>query len=123
MDTGVNAGVPLQNLRFLAPDEYYKWAVSENPVTHRITGGESLADVVVRLEPVVLELERLRKPVLVISHLSAIQVLLSYFRGVPLRNAPKIHVPMHSVVELVPQLYGWTERLWFIGPTLTKDLE
>jgi len=81
METGICLGVPLQYLPSQFPDEYARWATAPNRATHRITGGESLTDVVQRLTPFVIEMERCRRPVLVCSHLSTLQVLLAYFKG------------------------------------------
>jgi 6-phosphofructo-2-kinase len=64
-----------------------------------------------RLSPFIIEAERQRRPVLVVGHLSSLQVLLAYFRGVPVDDCPRISVPMHAVVELMPHQYGWIERL------------
>ena len=108
METGICQGIPLQFLESQFPgayvrwalmhmtchpceptvaprnaDEYARWSAAPNRAAHRITGGESLMDVVARLSPVVIEIERSRSPVLVVSHLSTLQVLLAYFQGVP----------------------------------------
>ena len=46
-----------------------------SPYTARLPGGESLKDVIRRLEPFVVdEVERQRSPVIVVSHLSTLQV-------------------------------------------------
>lgn len=110
MDTGIYAGVPLQSLESFAPQEYNVWKRAPDPVSHRITGGESIADVVNRLEPVVIELERQRRPVMIITHLSVVQILLAYFRNLPLRDCIDLDIPPHTVVELEPHQYGWHER-------------
>eukprot|EP01138_Halocafeteria_seosinensis_P007966 gb/GECG01008139.1/.p1 GENE.gb/GECG01008139.1/~~gb/GECG01008139.1/.p1 ORF type:complete len:625 (+),score=67.18 gb/GECG01008139.1/:1-1875(+) len=111
MDTGMYAGVPLQQLHDAAPEEWEAWASSKNRVAHRITGGESINDVMVRLEPLVVESEREKNPVVIITHLSTIQVLLSYFRGVPLEDCVSVAVPQHSMVEIIPTNYGYLETL------------
>jgi broad specificity phosphatase PhoE len=58
-----------------------------------VLGGESIVDVVMRLQPFVIELERQRRPVLVVSHLSTLQVLLAYFKGVPLAECVDLPFP------------------------------
>jgi hypothetical protein len=75
METGICLGVPLKYLRSQFPAEWEKWMSSTDRVRHRIAGGaESLLDVVARLAPVVIEIERCRRPVVVVSHLSTLQV-------------------------------------------------
>lgn len=63
--------------------------------------------MVVRLAPLVVELERCRRPVVVVSHLSTLQVLLAYFRGAPLEDCASFEVPADTVIELQPHNYGW----------------
>ena len=49
-------------------------------------------------------------PVLVVSHLSVIQTLLSYFRHTPVKNSSSIEVPMHTLIKVTPVGGGgWTE--------------
>ena len=67
-------------------------------------------DVVQRLTPFVIEMERCRRPVLVCSHLSTLQVLLAYFKGVPLQDCVTLDFPMNAVIEFTPHQYGWLER-------------
>jgi broad specificity phosphatase PhoE len=77
---------------------------------HRFPGGESYQDVVTRLESIIIEIEQQLAPVVVVSHVSVIQVLLSYFRQTPVDDCTKIEVPMHTVIELRPLLGGgWQE--------------
>ena len=91
------------------PDEYERWRSAPDRATHRIPGGESLVDVVNRLAPVVVEMERCRRPVLVVSHLSTLQVLLSYFNGTPVGDCLSLDFPMNTVIEFAPHQYGWLE--------------
>ena len=38
------------------------------------------------------------------------QVLLAYFKGVPLEECVNLEMPMNTVVEFLPHQYGWLER-------------
>jgi len=89
------------------PEEYAKW--KEDPFRYRFPGGESYMDLCHRLSSLVLELERTRKPVVVISHQSTLQALYAYFRAVPVRKAPGVDLQRHSVIVLTPHNYGWKE--------------
>lgn len=53
-------------------------ARDENKFTYRYPRGESYEDLVARLEPVIMELER-QGNVLVVSHQAVIRCLLAYF--------------------------------------------
>lgn len=63
-----------------------------------------------RLDPLVVELERDTQPLLVVTHLSTLQLLYGYFTGVPCAEIPFIRLPPHTVIELRPTIYGWKER-------------
>lgn len=67
----INADGPLQQAY---PDDFANR--DEDKFNYRYRGGESYRDVVVRLEPVIMELER-QENVVVIGHQVGIPVLLS----------------------------------------------
>ena len=49
-------------------------------------------------------------PVLVVSHVSVIQTLLSYFRNSSVKDSFSIEVPMHTLIKITPVGGGgWTE--------------
>ena len=86
------------------PEEYAEW--SRDPFRYRFPGGESLVDLNRRLSDVVLEIERVKEPVVVVSHLSTVQSLVAYFTGQNPKDTPYIAIPQHSVVKLTPSVYG-----------------
>lgn len=89
-----------------------------NKATWRYPGGESYLDVKKRLEPVIFELERQRKPVLVCAHRAVIRCLYSYFCGIPITKAPFLPVPLHTALVLTPTSHGWTETRTPIEPSV-----
>lgn len=95
-----------------------------SPYTAKLPGGESLRDVVSRLEPFVVDrIERERSPVVIVSHLSTLQVLYQYFVGTS-SNLPfwKLNIPRGSVIQLVPHLFGFEERRFSFGPETLDHL-
>ena len=58
----------------------------------------------------VVELERIRAPVVVVSHVSTLQVLYAYFRAIPVADAPDVDIPLNTVIDFTPHQYGWIER-------------
>jgi len=49
-------------------------------------------------------------PAVVVSHVSVLQVLVSYFRSTPVAECTGIEVPMHTVLKFVPlRGGGWLE--------------
>ena len=89
------------------------WAARERDKFHFRypgAGGESYRDVIDRLRPIIIELERQRRSVLVVSHLAVQRCLYAYFTGVPMEQIPYIKLPQHVVVELEPGAHGTKVR-------------
>lgn len=71
-------------------------------------GGESYMDLVERLKPMIIELERQRTDVLVVSHQAITRVLLSYFLDtLDQSNCCHFEVPHNLLAELTPTAYGY----------------
>jgi len=73
-------------------------------------GGESYADVIQRIRPIIVELERQRRSVLVVSHLAVQRCLYGYFMGTAMSEIPYLDLPKHVVIELTPGPFGTTEK-------------
>lgn len=63
-------------------------------------------DVIERLRPMIIELERKRKDVLLVTHRVVIRTLLSYFLGLSLADLVHLDIPLHMVYRLRPMPYG-----------------
>ena len=74
---------------------------SPHTLTCSYPRGESYRDVVVRLEPVIMELER-QNNVLVVCHQAVMRCLLSYFLDTKASDMPYMQVPLHTVFKLTP---------------------
>lgn len=107
LDTGILNGMSLEEIKRKFPDEWTAW--QKDPFHYRLPGGESYADVVNRLDPFVVELEQADKPILVVSHISTLQVLYAYFVDCPVEQSPNLGFPLHTVIELIPHNYGWKQ--------------
>ncbi|CAG2063872.1 unnamed protein product [Timema podura] len=73
--------------------------------TYRYPRGESYEDLVARLEPVIMELER-QGNVLVVSHQAVLRCLLAYFLDKSADELPYLQVPLHTIIKLTPVAYG-----------------
>jgi len=71
--------------------------------------------VIRRLDPTIIELERQRRPVLVIAHNAVIRSLYGYFMDTPVERVPHTAVPLHTVLELTPRAYGVHEERFRLG--------
>jgi 6-phosphofructo-2-kinase len=65
-------------------------------------GGEGYVDVINRLRPVIIELERMRDPVLIITHRAVARVLLAYFRTLSRESLADINVPLGAIYSVEP---------------------
>ncbi|XP_028853563.1 6-phosphofructo-2-kinase/fructose-2,6-bisphosphatase 4-like isoform X2 [Denticeps clupeoides] len=72
---------------------------------YRYPKGESYEDLVQRLEPVIMELER-QENVLVICHQAVMRCLLAYFLDKSAEELPYLKCPLHAVLKLTPVAYG-----------------
>lgn len=72
---------------------------------YRYPRGESYKDVVDRLEPLIVDLER-EDHVLVVAHQAVCRCLLAYFQNIPTNALPKelpfLEVPLHTVLKVTP---------------------
>ncbi|OZJ03453.1 hypothetical protein BZG36_02737 [Bifiguratus adelaidae] len=89
------------------PDEEAK--AQKDPYRHRYPRAESYHDLAVRVEPVILELEREKNDVLIIAHESTIRCLYAYLMDRPAEDIPKIVIPRNYLIEIVPSAYGCKE--------------
>merc|ERR1712070_1279463 len=69
-------------------------------------GGESYVDVIHRLGPVILELERSHSSLLVISHLAVQRCIFGYFATTKMDDIPHLDLEMHTLFELTPSPHG-----------------
>ena len=69
-------------------------------------GGESYLDVIGRLRPLIIEMERERSSALIISHLAVQRCIYAYFTGSKLEDVPYLDLRQHVVIELQIGPYG-----------------
>ncbi|KAI8852675.1 6-phosphofructo-2-kinase-domain-containing protein [Chytridium lagenaria] len=83
-------------------------------------GGESYSDVIERLRPVIVELERMESDTLIVSHQVVMRTLLAYFCGLPLEEMTHLGLqPTPYGADLIK--YEWnpiTDEFDVVGTTL-----
>ena len=114
IDAGVCDGLTYREIKERLPEEYA--ARAQDKLRYRYPRGESYVDVIQRLEPVIIELERQRAPVLVIAHQAVLRALYGYFLDQPPEAVPHLSIPLHTVIELAPKAYLCEERRVALGP-------
>ncbi|XP_072026219.1 6-phosphofructo-2-kinase/fructose-2,6-bisphosphatase 1-like isoform X2 [Amphiura filiformis] len=103
LDAGVCDGLTYEDIQSQHPEEF---ALRDQDKYHyRYPMGESYQDLVARLEPVIMELER-QKNVLVICHQGVMRCLLAYFLDKNSDELPYLKCPLHTVIKLTPVAYG-----------------
>lgn len=95
---------PFDEVEKRDPVFYAKWRA--NRLRARFPGGESYYDVMTRSESCLLDIEMSTRPVLCVSHITCLQVLLSYYQGTPIEEAWDSAIPEHRVFEVTPTLGG-----------------
>jgi broad specificity phosphatase PhoE len=108
IDAGVCDGLTYEEIKQRMPDEFA--ARADDKFRYRYPRGESYADVIQRLEPVIVELEGLRSPVLIVGHQAALRALYGYLIGKPQGECPYLSVPLHTVIQLTPTESGYAEK-------------
>ena len=119
IDAGICDGMSYAQIQERLPDEYA--ARRRDKFTYRYPRGESYQDIILRLDPVIIELERTRKPVLAIAHNAVLRALYAYFSGVPRERCPYLSIPLHTVIELTPHAYGCHETRMPLEPVLESS--
>jgi broad specificity phosphatase PhoE/predicted kinase len=114
IDAGICDGMSYEQIRQQLPDEYE--ARRRDKFHYRYPRGESYQDLIQRLEPVIIELERTRKPVLVIAHNAIARALYAYFQGIAPDKCPHLAIPLHTVIRLQPHAYGCHETRTTLEP-------
>jgi 6-phosphofructo-2-kinase / fructose-2,6-biphosphatase 1 len=105
IDAGVCDGMTYEEIAEKFPEEFARR--DDDKYNYRYPGGESYRDLVARLEPVIMELERTTAPVLVIAHQALLRCLLAYFLDKRSEELPYISVPLHTVFKLTPGGHGY----------------
>uniref|UniRef100_A0A8C2HY60 6-phosphofructo-2-kinase/fructose-2,6-bisphosphatase 2 n=1 Tax=Cyprinus carpio TaxID=7962 RepID=A0A8C2HY60_CYPCA len=103
IDAGICEEMTYEKIKETYPEEYS--LRDQDKYHYRYPGGESYQDLVQRLEPVIMELER-QGNVLVICHQAVMRCLLAYFLDKSADDLPYLKCPLHAVLKLTPVAYG-----------------
>lgn len=109
LNGGICDGMSYDEIASSMPDEFQ--ARQDDKLRYRYPRGESYEDVIRRVEPVIIELERQRKPVLVVAHRAILRCLYAYFKDNFTREeVPHVNMPLNVVFKLKPGPYGTSEE-------------
>lgn len=108
IDAGVCEGLTYKEVKEKHPE--VSAARHADKLRYRYPGGESYVDVITRLEPVILELERQRGPVLIVGHNAVIRAIYAYYMGLKPEQCTSLDIPLHTVFKLTTRAYGAEEK-------------
>ncbi|KAE8292858.1 Inter-alpha-trypsin inhibitor heavy chain H6 [Larimichthys crocea] len=112
IDAGVCEELTYEEIQENFPEEFA--LRDQDKYRYRYPKGESYEDLVHRLEPVIMELER-QENVLVVCHQAIMRCLLAYFLDKPADELPYLRCPLHTVLKLTPIAYGCKVEPFFLN--------
>lgn len=93
----------VEEIKAKYPDEYEVHIA--NPYHHRYPRSESYHDLAVRLEPLIMEMERNEDDLLIIAHESVLRVLYGYLMACTVNDIPFLKFPKDEILEIAPGAY------------------
>lgn len=107
LDAGVCDGMTYEEIETKYPEDFA--ARDEDKYNYRYRGGESYADVVNRVEAVIMELER-QENIMIVTHQATLRCIYAYYMSSPQNASPWMEVPLHTLIKLTPRPYGTDEE-------------
>jgi broad specificity phosphatase PhoE len=115
-------GMTYQQIKTLLPDEFK--AREKNKLHYRYpNGGESYVDLIERLKPLIIELERETSDVLVVAHNAVVRTIIGYFMDTSSEDLPFLEVPLHQLICLTPTPFGCEVKHFNLDIQLGNSLE
>jgi broad specificity phosphatase PhoE len=93
-------GMTYEEIEERFPEEWERRNVDK--LAYRYPRGESYLDVIARLEPMIIEMERHQEPLLIIAHQAVLRIICAFYMGHSRAEAPHLSFPLNTVIELVP---------------------
>lgn len=100
INVGICDGMTYGEVENTTPEEFK--ARNIDKLRYRYPRGESYEDVIRRLEPVIIELERQQKPIFVVGHRAVLRCLYGYLMDKTREEVPHLSIPLHTVIKLEP---------------------
>ncbi|KAG6837144.1 hypothetical protein H0H93_014049 [Arthromyces matolae] len=104
INPGIWDGLSPEQAKKYYPEDWDRFL--KDPYSFRAPRAESYHDLSVRLDPVLIELEKEQEDLLIIGHASVIRCMLAYLIGLPASEIPAIEIARGDLIEVVPASYG-----------------
>ncbi|CAO3669974.1 unnamed protein product [Rhizopus stolonifer] len=112
INSGSREGMTYEEIKESYPHEFEERHKNKLFYRYPGMGGESYMDVIHRLQPMIIELERMSQSCLIITHRVVLRILLGYLLEWSQTQMPHMLVPIHTVYELRPKPYGVELTIW-----------
>ncbi|KAH6721722.1 fructose-bisphosphatase [Leptodontidium sp. 2 PMI_412] len=109
LDSGVCDNMTYAEIKEEYPEDFE--ARDQDKYNYRYRGGESYRDVVIRLEPIIMELER-SENILIVTHQAILRCIYAYFMNEDQEKSPWLNVPLHTLIKLTPRAYGTDRQVY-----------
>eukprot|EP00596_Hydrurales_sp_CCMP1899_P002298 CAMPEP_0119035422 /NCGR_PEP_ID=MMETSP1177-20130426/2404_1 /TAXON_ID=2985 /ORGANISM="Ochromonas sp, Strain CCMP1899" /LENGTH=503 /DNA_ID=CAMNT_0006993635 /DNA_START=129 /DNA_END=1640 /DNA_ORIENTATION=- len=105
---GACDGMTYEEIEEQFPEEFERR--EQDKLAYRYPRGESYLDVIARLEPIIMEMERHREPLLIVGHQGILRIIYAFYMGLSRAEAPYVSVPLNCVLQLVPTAFSCAEK-------------
>ncbi len=100
-------GMTYEEIEGAHPEEFARRAADK--LAYRYPRGESYLDVIARLEPIIIEMERHREPLLIVGHQGVLRIIYAFYMGKSRAETPYVSIPLHTVIHLQPSAFACKE--------------
>ena len=112
LNAGIMEGLTYDEIRTKYSAEYLLRRRDKLSYRYPGPGGEGYLDVINRIRPVIVELERMTDHCLLVTHRSVARVLLAYFQGLKREDVADLDCPLGMLYQLEPKPYGVEFKAW-----------
>jgi broad specificity phosphatase PhoE len=119
LNVGICDGMSYEEIQEVYPKEFEERL--KDKLSYRYPRGESYSDLILRIEPLIHELERRQGPVIVVGHQATLRCLYGYFTNTPVEEIPTLDFPRHAIIRKLPQAFGCNEKRFKIN-TITDEV-
>ena len=101
-------GMTYEEIEEQFPEEFMRR--KKDKLAYRYPRGESYLDVIARLEPMIIEMERHREPLLVVGHQGILRIIYAFYMGLSRAEAPYVSIPLNTITRLKPGAFSCEVR-------------
>lgn len=118
LNAGHMEGMTYEDIKTTYADEYARRKRDKLAYRYPGPGGEGYLDIINRIRPVIVELERMTDHCLLVTHRSVARVLLAYFQNLNREDVADLDCPLGMLYQLEPRPYGVEFKAWRYNPQI-----